>query len=405
MTTAGNHILTARMSRLEGEGAFDVLTRARALEAEGHDVVHLEVGEPDFDTPPHVREAGLRALRDGETRYGPAAGLADLRAAVARTATARGSAVTADNVIVTAGAKPMLFYAALATIQSGDEVLVPDPGFPIYASAVKFAGGDAVSYSLNAGARFSLDAGAIAARITPRTRAIVLNAPHNPTGGGVDLATLERIAELALRHNLTIITDEVYDHCVYDDASLPSISSFPEVRDRVIVINSFSKTYAMTGWRLGFGIVPTQTIERFVTLAVNGHSCVPAFVQRAGIAALNGPLDAVSAMVQEFRARRDWLVPELSSIPGVTCATPAGAFYVFPGVHRILNATGTSTEAFASRLLDRHGVAALAGTAFGIGGTGHIRLSFVASRSVLARAAAGLRACVEELTHEKERSS
>jgi aspartate/methionine/tyrosine aminotransferase len=390
----GAGIRTAgRIDGLNGEGALDVLARARALEARGRRVAHVEVGEPDFPTPPHIVEAGAHALREGDTRYTPAAGLPELRAAIAGSIEARGIPAAPEQVIVTPGVKPALFYSALAVIEPGDEVLLPDPGFPIYPSVTRFAGATPVSYGLRPDDRRP-DVDEIAARITPRTRVLFLNAPHNPTGGSVDAATLERLAELAERHDLTVITDEVYGRITYDGGSerAPSLAALPGIRDRTIVIDGFSKAYAMTGWRLGFAFVPAALAERLAILAVNGHTCTATVAQRAGIAALTGPQDAVRDMVAEFKRRRDIVVGALNRIPGVSCPTPAGAFYAFPDLRRALG--GERIEPFAERLLQEHGVAALAGTAFGSQGEGHLRISFAASRETLEQAVAGLRACL-----------
>ena len=383
-----------RLDELNGEGALDVLARARALEARGRRVAHVEVGEPDFPTPPHIVEAGAHALREGDTRYTPAAGLPELRAAIAGAIEARGIPATPEQVIVTPGVKPALFYSALAVIEAGDEVLLPDPGFPIYPSVTRFAAAKPVTYGLRSSDR-QPDVDEIAERITPRTRVLFLNAPHNPTGGSIDAATLDRVAELAERHDLTIITDEVYGRINYDGAErAPSLAALPGIRDRTIVVDGFSKAYAMTGWRLGFAFVPAAMAERMAVLAVNGHTCTATVAQRAGIAAVTGPQDAVRDMVAEFKRRRDLVVGALNKIPDVTCPIPSGAFYAFPDLRRALARTGERSEAFAARLLHDHGVAALSGTAFGPGGEGHLRISFAASRDTLEQAVVGLRACL-----------
>jgi aspartate/methionine/tyrosine aminotransferase len=358
-------------------------------------VAHVEVGEPDFPTPPHIVEAGAHALREGDTRYTPAAGLPELRAAIAGSIEARGIPATPEQVIVTPGVKPALFYSALAVIDPGDEVLLPDPGFPIYPSVTRFASATPVTYGLRPDDRRP-DLDEIAARITPRTRVLFLNAPHNPTGGSVDAATLERLAELVERHDLTVIADEVYGRITYDEGSerAPSLAALPGLRERTIVVDGFSKAYAMTGWRLGFAFVPAAMAERMSVLAVNGHTCTATVAQRAGIAALTGPQDAVRDMVAEFKRRRDFVVGALNRIPDVTCPTPAGAFYAFPDLRRVLARSGEAIEAFANRLLHEHGVAALAGTAFGSQGAGHLRISFAASRETLEHALAGLRSCL-----------
>lgn len=396
MTTIRDGLqLADRVSGLNGEGALEMLARARALEARGRRVAHVEVGEPDFPTPPHVVEAGAHALREGDTRYTPAAGLPELRAAIAGAIEARGIPATPEQVIVTPGVKPALFYSAMAVINPGDEVLLPDPGFPIYPSVTRFAGATPVTYGLRTSDR-QPDLDEIAERVTPRTRVLFLNAPHNPTGGSVDAATLERLAELVERHDLTVITDEVYARINYQDGleRAPSLAALPGLRERTVVVDGFSKAYAMTGWRLGFAFVPPAMAERMAVLAVNGHTCTATVAQRAGIAALTGPQDAVRDMVAEFKRRRDFVVGALNRIQGVTCPTPAGAFYAFPDLRQVLGSSAQRTDAFADRLLLEHGVAALAGTAFGAQGAGHLRISFAASRESLEHALAGLRACL-----------
>lgn len=382
----------ARMDGLGTEGAFEVLAAARRLEAAGRHVVHLEIGEPHFATPAHVVEAGVRALRDGETRYGPPAGLPELRAAIAAWMAERGVVAEAEEVVVTPGAKPMLFNALLALVQPGDEVLVPDPGFPIYASVVRFAGGVPVSYALDAERGFSVDLDDLARATSPRARLLILNSPHNPTGGAESLAGLEAIAAHCLEHGLAVISDEVYGWHRYDGGA-PSIAALPGMRERTVLVDGFSKTFSMTGWRLGFGVLPGGLAERVTRLVVNSTSCTPAFVQRAGLAALAGPWEPVREMVCELRARRDLLVAGLNRVPGVRCATPAGAFYAFPDVRGLAAALGTDARGVQRALLASHGLACLAGTAFGAGGEGHLRLSFAAPRDALNDALDRLSAC------------
>ena len=385
-----------RLSVISGEGALDVLSRARALEAQGRDIAMLAIGEPQFAVAPHIVDAAVRALHEGDARYGPPAGLAELRGAVAGALGTRGIATAAEDVIITPGAKPMLLYAFLATVEPGAEVLVPNPGFPIYPSLTRFAGGVPVGYGLDAGRSFAPNVDEIAGRITPRTRVLVLNAPHNPTGGSVDAAELERIAELAVRHNLIVITDEIYGRVAFDAPTTPSIAALPGLRERTIVVDGFSKTYAMTGWRLGFGLVPRWLVAPLTTLVVNGHTCTPPFIQRAGVAALTGPQDSVNAMVAELRRRRDEVVAALRAIPGIRCATPSGAFYAFPDVTDVLAATGLTAGQLADRLLDEHGVALLPGAGFGTAGASNLRISFAgtaqAVRDGLDRLAAGIAA-------------
>ncbi len=370
-----------------------MMVAARRLEADGQHVVHLEIGEPDGATPPHVVEAGVRALRDRHTRYVDPAGLPALRDAIATSLAWRGvRGGTADNVVVVPGAKPMIFYALLAVLEPGDEVLVPDPGFPIYPSVVRFAGAVPVSYA-------GLDVARLAALITPRTRALVLNLPANPTGIVATVDALSAIAALAQRHDLTVVSDEVYGRIRYDGGA-GSIAALPGMLERTIIVDSFSKTYSMTGWRLGFGIVPAGLVERVTKLVVNGTSCTPPFVQLAGLAALTGSQDCVAAAVGHYEGRRDWLVEALNRLPGIHCSPPCGAFYAFPNVRQIEARTGLSTEQLTTRLLDVHGVAVLPGTAFGPGGAGHLRLSFATSDDDLEVALGRMRECVSDLAED-----
>jgi len=411
----------ARLAALNGEGALDVLGRAALLEAEGRTVAQLAIGEPQFAVAPHVVETAIRALRDGDARYGPPAGIAPLRGAIAAALGTRHVDASADDVIVTPGAKPMLLYAFLATVEPGTEVLVPDPGFPIYPSLTRFAGGAPIGYRLDPARSFAIDVADVAARITPRTRVLVLNAPHNPTGGSVDARTLEELANLVLRHDLLVISDEIYSRIAYGDErriacgdecriacggdATPSIAALPGLRDRTILVDGFSKAYAMTGWRLGYGLVPRWLAERITTLAVNGHTCTPAFIQRAGVAALTGPQDTVTAMVGELHRRRDQVVGALRAIPGVRCAAPCGAFYAFPDVSDALARTGLTAPQLAHRLLEEHGVALLPGNGFGAAGASHLRISFAgtadAVRDGLTRLASGLAAISGTDTSER----
>ena len=384
----------ARARALSGEGAFAVLEAARRLEAAGRHVVHLEIGEPDAATPQHVIEAGVRALRDGHTRYVAPAGLPALREAIAASLVDRGVRASPDSVVIVPGAKPMLLYAVLALVEPGDEVLVPDPGFPIYPSIVRFAGGIPVRYPLDAAD--GVDVAGLASRIGPRTRALVVNLPGNPTGGVATPAAVAAIADLALRHDLSVISDEVYGRIRYDGPS-DSIAALPGLSDRTVIVDSFSKTYAMTGWRLGFGVLPGALVERVTTLVINGTSCTPPFVQLAGLAALTGSQQSVAETVTRLAHRRDWLVDGLNGLPGVRCARPGGALYAFPDVRQIEERAGLSTERLAARLLEAHGVAVLPGTGFGPGGAGHLRLSFAASVTDLDRALERLRDCVSDL--------
>ncbi|HEX7127044.1 MAG TPA: pyridoxal phosphate-dependent aminotransferase [Thermodesulfobacteriota bacterium] len=372
-----------RMQNLGTETAFEVLVRAKALEASGRHVIHLEIGEPDFQTPPNIVEAGIRALRDGLTRYGPSAGLPELREAICESLwTTRRVRATPDQVVVTPGAKPIIFFGILATVNPGDEVLLPDPGFPIYESVVRFVGGVPVPVPLLESNGFALDLAALERLATPRTRLLIFNSPANPTGGVIPPADIERIAAFAERRDLWVMADEIYSQILYEGTHA-SIAALPGLSARTILIDGFSKTYAMTGWRLGYGVMPAPLAAHVTRLVVNSNSCTAGFVQAAGVEALRGPQEASRAMVAEFRARRDLIVARLNEIPGIRCALPQGAFYAFPNVSGL----PVDARAFADRLLERHGVAALAGTCFGAGGDGYLRLSYANSTENLLAAA------------------
>ena len=385
--------VTEAVSRLGTESAFAVLARARALEAEGLDVIHLEIGEPDFETPPHVAEAGIAAIRAGETHYCQTAGLPVLReAAAASLAWSRDIPVDPRNVLVANGAKPFLFFTVLATAGPGDEVIYPDPGFPIYESAVRFAGATPVPLPLREERNFSFDPAELESLLSERTRLVILNAPQNPTGGVIPAADLERAAAAILRTPAWVLTDEVYARITYD-VEAPSIASLPEMLNRTILLDGFSKTFSMTGWRLGYAAVPADLVDPLTRLIVNSTSCVPPFVQHAGVAALEGPQDAVVEMVAEFRRRRDYLVPALNSIPGISCIEPGGAFYAFPNV----SALPIDADTLAERLLVEAGVALLAGSAFGIHATDHLRVSYASSLENLEQAVERILALVATL--------
>jgi aspartate/methionine/tyrosine aminotransferase len=374
--------LAAGVDRLGTESAFSVLARARELEAAGRDIVHLEIGEPDFPTPAHIAEAAFAAVRAGATHYCPSAGLPELRgaAAVALSAT-RGIDVPPARVLVGNGAKPLLFFTILATCGPGDEVVYPDPGFPIYESAIRWAGATPVPLALHEAADFSFDVDELGERLSPRTALVILNSPQNPTGGVTPAAVLEAAAARIAETPAWVLSDEVYSRLVYD-APHASIASVPGMLDRTVLLDGFSKTYAMTGWRCGYACVPQALVEPLTRFIVNSTSCVPPFVQHAGIAALDGPQDAVAAMQAEFRVRRDQVVAGLNALPGVSCRTPQGAFYAFPNVAGV----PVAPDELAARLLDEAGVAVLAGSAFGRAGADHLRLSYAASREQLAEA-------------------
>jgi aspartate/methionine/tyrosine aminotransferase len=371
--------LTAAVGRLGTEGAFAVLARARALEATGRDVIHLEIGEPDFETPEHVAEAGIAAIRAGETHYCQTAGLPVLREAAASSiAASRGIPVDPERVLVATGAKPFLFFTVLATAGPGDEVVYPDPGFPIYESAVRFAGATPVPLPLREERGFSFDPDELESLLGDRTRLVILNAPQNPTGGVIPDADLRRAAEAILETPAWVLSDEVYRRITYD-VDVSSIATVPGMLERTIVLDGFSKTFAMTGWRMGYAAVPEELVDPLVRLIVNSTSCVPPFAQLAGVAALEGPQDAVTAMVAEFRRRRDYLVPALNGIPGVRCIEPGGAFYAFPNVSEL----PLGADELADRLLDEAGVALLSGSSFGRHGVDHLRISYASSLASL----------------------
>ena len=385
--------IASRMDTIGTETAFEAAARARALEATGRSVIHLEIGEPDFDTPANIRAAGKKALDDGFTHYPPYMGLPALREAIAADVSARkGVAAKADHVIVTPGAKPVMYYAMLALIEPGDEVIVPDPGYPIYESMARFAGGTPIPLPIRQKNEFRADLDELESLITNKTRMLVVNSPANPTGGLFTREDIERIAELALRHDLVILADEIYGRIVYEGEHV-SIASLPGMLERTIILDGFSKTFAMTGWRLGYAVLPEPLIFPFGRLLINSVSGVSTFSQVAAIEALTGPQDEVEAMVEEFRARRDLVVDGLNAIPGISCIQPHAAFYVFPDI----SATGLDGATLASRLLQEVGVSVLAGTAFGHLGTAHIRISYANSQANITEALARIRTVVEPL--------
>ncbi len=372
-----------RMSTIGTEGAFAVSARARALEAQGRPMIHLQIGEPDFDTPAHVREAAKRALDDGATHYAPFPGIPELRQAIAADVTARkGFPADPSQVFVTVGGKGVMLYAILGLIDPGDEVVVPDPGYPIYESLTRFVGATPVPIPIRMEHEFRLDVEELASLITPRTRLLIINSPANPTGGVLTRSDLERVAQLAQEHDLWVMTDEIYGRILYDGEEHVSIASLPGMADRTIVLDGFSKTFAMTGWRLGYAVVPESLIPTYSELVINTISCAPTFAQVGAVQALVGPQDDVDAMVVEFKARRDLIVAGLNEIDGIRCATPLGAFYAFPDIA----GTGLTGAEFAERLLVEHDVCVLAGTAFGGVGTDHIRISYANSRENLTEA-------------------
>jgi aspartate/methionine/tyrosine aminotransferase len=372
--------LAERMSRIGTETAFEAAARGRALEATGRSVIHLEIGEPDFDTPQHIKDAAARGLLDeGMTHYTAAEGIAPLRQAIADDVRRwKGIEATPDQVIVTPGAKPIMFFAMLALINEGDEVIYPNPGFPIYESMTEYVGGVAVAAPLREEREFRMDVEEVASLVTPRTRMVVINSPHNPTGSILTGDDIRAIATLAVEHDLVVLADEIYGRLQYEGEPL-SIATLPDMAERTITLDGFSKTFAMTGWRLGYGIVPSWLAPTYSRLVINSVSCTNAFAQAGAIAALTGPQDAADAMRAEFIARRQLMVEGLNAIDGVSCVMPHGAFYVFPNV----SSFGRSSSEIATHLLYDAGVCTLAGTAFGRHGEGHLRLSYANSRANL----------------------
>jgi aspartate/methionine/tyrosine aminotransferase len=380
-----------RMGRLGTESAFEVLARARALERQGREIVHLEIGEPDFDTPAHIKEAAKRALDANATHYGPSAGLPELREAIAKhTAETRGVPVSPEQVVVTPGAKPIMFFTIMALVDRGDEVIYPNPGFPIYESVINFVGGVPVPIPLREESDFGFDLALFEQRISSKTKLIIVNSPENPTGGVLDRSQVERIARIATERDVPVMTDEIYRQFLYE-GEFVSFYAQPGMHARSILLDGFSKSYAMTGWRLGYGVMPIDLAEHVTRLMVNSNSCTASFVQLAGIAALQGDHTPVTRMVAEFKRRRDLLVDGLNRLPGVSCRRPRGAFYVFPNIA----ATGRTSAEVADRLLQEAGVAVLSGAAFGVHGEGYLRISYANSEANLTRALERMRPLFE----------
>jgi len=368
--------LAERVTHLAPEGAYEVLARAQALEAQGRDIVHLEIGQPDVPTFDNVAQAGTRAIQEGRTRYNPPSGIGALREAIAEDAgRRRGIDVGPSEVVVVPGAKAMLFFPTLSLVEPGDEVITPDPGFPTYRAMIGVAGGVAVPIPLREETGFAFDLDAFDRAVSDRTRLIILNSPGNPTGGVLPREVLEHIAEAARRHDAWVLSDEIYMRLAFDGASVPSIASLPGMRERTVICDGFSKTYAMTGWRLGFGIMPQALARRIGLVLTHSVGCTATFTQYAGLEALTGPQDQVDATVAEYQRRRDVLVDGLNAIPGLRCQRPQGAFYAFPNI----TAFDRTSDWVADYLLEQGGVAVLPGTAFGGGGEGYLRLCFANS--------------------------
>ncbi len=374
--------LASRMANLGTETAFEVLAKAKALEAQGHEMIHLEIGEPDFETPQNIKDAGIKAIQDGYTHYNPSAGLMETREAFARYITSdRGVEVTPDQIVVTPGAKPIIFFTAMALLDPGDEVIYPNPGFPIYESMINYLGAKAVPMPLEEAHGFAVKPEKLDELVTDKTKLVIINSPQNPTGGVLPDAVLDRLAELAVERDFIVLADEIYSKIVYDGA-FSSVYTRPGMPERTVILDGHSKTYAMTGWRLGYGVFPPFLAEKVAKLQTNSNSCTATFTQIAGIEALTGPQDEPEKMVEEFRARRDLIVDGLNELPGFRCHKPAGAFYVFPNIE----GTGKTSKEMETFLMHEAGVAALAGTSFGKYGEGYIRLSYANSQENIKRA-------------------
>jgi aspartate/methionine/tyrosine aminotransferase len=374
--------LARRMSRLGTETAFEVLNKARTLERQGKSIIHLEIGEPDFDTPANVVEAAVDALHKGWTHYGPSAGLPELRQTIADyVSRTRGVRVSPDEVVVVPGGKPIIFFTILTLIDEGDEVIYPNPGFPIYESMIHYVGGRAVPIHLREERDFSLDVDELAALITDRTKLIILNSPHNPTGGVMQRRDVEQVAKVIGERNILVLSDEIYSRLLFEGEHF-SIMSVPGMQERTILLDGFSKTYAMTGWRMGYGVMRADLAAHITRLMTNSNSCTASFTQMAGIEALRGDQSSVEHMCAEFKSRRDVFVAGLNKIKGFSCRMPKGAFYVFPNITK----TGWKSKPLADALLEQAGVAALSGTAFGEFGEGYLRFSVANSMENLQQA-------------------
>lgn len=386
--------IAERISRLGTETAFEVLVRARALEAQGKNIVHLEIGEPDFDTPQNIIDAAKNALDTSWTHYGPSPGLPQAKEAIANyfNKTRGVDLYTANEVVVVPGAKPIIFYGLMAVVDEGDEVIYPNPGFPIYESVINFLKAKPVPLPLREDKEFRFDIADLEARITPKTRLLILNTPQNPTGGILTKEDLQRIAELAVKHDFIVFADEIYSQITYDGFQHETITQFPGMKERTIVLDGFSKTFAMTGWRLGYGLMPEEVAKVVAKLQTNCTSCAPSFTQIAGIEALtDNSLPRVNEFIAEFKRRRDTIVNGLNQIPGFRCHSPKGAFYVFPNI----TGTGMSSQECADFLLYEAGVACLSGTAFGAEGEGFIRFSYANSVENIEEALRRIRVAIE----------
>lgn len=385
--------LAQRMNNLGTETAFEVLVRARALEAQGRDIIHLEVGEPDFATPENIVDAAVVSLHKGATKYTPSAGIPELRSAIAkRVSESRGIPVSPDQVVVTPGAKPIMFFVILALVDAGDEVVTPNPGFPIYESMIRFVGGIPRFYRLREERGFRFDPDEFRSLVNDKTKLIILNSPQNPTGGVLEESDLQEIAELATKYDIPVLADEIYWQIIYD-GKFHSITQFPGMPERTIILDGFSKSYSMTGWRLGFGVMNETLAPHITRLMTNSNSCTSALTQWAGVEALNGPQESVEVMRRAFQERRDMVVAGMNAIPGFHCEMPHGAFYVFPNIKE----TGWGSRKMADYILNAAGVACLSGTAFGEYGEGFLRFSYANSMENLNKALERIRTAVEQI--------
>ncbi|MGI5902013.1 MAG: pyridoxal phosphate-dependent aminotransferase [Desulfitobacteriia bacterium] len=374
--------LADRMSKLGTESAFEMLAKAKALEAQGREIIHLEIGEPDFPTPTNVIAKGIEKMQEGMTKYTPSPGLLETRQAIADyIGSRRGYTVDPEEVVMTAGGKPIMFYTILALVNPGDEVIYPNPGFPIYESVINFAGGVPVPIPLREENQFRMDIEEFKKLITPKTKLIIINSPQNPTGGMLSKQDLKEIAEVIAEREIMVLSDEIYENIVYEDQAY-SITSFPGMREKTIILNGFSKTYSMTGWRAGYGVMPKELASHITNLVINSTSCLAGFTQMACIEALTGPQEEIKNRVAQFKLRRDKIVDGLNSIQGLTCLKPAGAFYAFPNI----SSFGKSSAEMADYLLTEAGVATLSGSSFGKFGEGYLRISYANSMENIEKA-------------------
>jgi len=382
-----------RMKRLGTETAFEVLARAKQLQAEGKEVVHLEIGEPDFDTPKYICDAAIQAIKDGYTHYNPSAGYPEVRKIISDEINkTRGITTNPEQVVIVPGGKPVMFYVIFALVDEGDEVIYPNPGFPIYESLINFVGAKPVPIPLKEENDFRLDVDELESLVTSKTKLLIINSPQNPTGGSLTKADLERIAKIAVDNDLWVLSDEIYSRIIYD-GKFESVTQFPGMVERTIILDGMSKTYAMTGWRIGYGVMQEELAGHVARLATNCNSCTSAFTQIAAGAALTGPQDDSENMVVEFKKRRDVIVNGLNSIDGITCKKPQGAFYVFPNI----KASGKTSKEMEVLLLEKYGVAGLAGTSFGKYGEGYLRFSYANSVENIEKALASIKTCFGDI--------